>query len=105
MSKFNYLKLIHKFQPDKSINEVLLLETSPPSLLSIVTHSLGPGDIIRTSGKFTKPTKIPGKNYSKDEIVIKNADSGKGEFLNSYLTTITCYSFYNNKKKNINMLL
>lgn len=79
MSKFNYLKSIHKFQPDKSINEVLLLETSPPSLLSIVTHSLGPGDIIRTSGKFTKPTKIPGKNYSKDEIVIKNADSGKGE--------------------------
>lgn len=41
--------------------------------------SLGPNDIIRNSGKFSKPTKIPGKNYSKDEIVIRNADSGKGE--------------------------
>lgn len=39
---------------------------------------LAPGEIIRTSGKFTKPTKIPGKNYSKDEVVIRNADSGKG---------------------------
>lgn len=39
---------------------------------------LGPGEIIKTSGKFTKPTKIPGKNYSKDEVVIRNADSGKG---------------------------
>ncbi|XP_077296519.1 eukaryotic translation initiation factor mextil isoform X2 [Arctopsyche grandis] len=38
---------------------------------------LGPGEIIKTSGKFTKPTKIPGKNYSKDEVVIRNADSGK----------------------------
>lgn len=24
--------------------------------------------------------KILGKNYSKDEIIIRNADSGKGEF-------------------------
>lgn len=40
--------------------------------------ALAPGELIRNSGKFTKPTKIPGKNYSKDEIVIRNADSGKG---------------------------
>ncbi|XP_055371855.1 eukaryotic translation initiation factor 4E-binding protein Mextli isoform X2 [Condylostylus longicornis] len=38
---------------------------------------LGPGEVIRNSGKFSKPTKIPGKNYSKDEVVIRNADSGK----------------------------
>ncbi|KAK7078067.1 hypothetical protein SK128_021783 [Halocaridina rubra] len=38
---------------------------------------LGPGEIIRCSGKFAKPTRIPGKNYCKDEVVIRNADSGK----------------------------
>ena len=30
-----------------------------------------------SSGKFSQPTKIPGKNYFKDEVVIRNADSGK----------------------------
>ena len=40
---------------------------------------LGPGEVIRNSGKFTKPTKIPGKTYFKDEVVIRNADSGKGK--------------------------
>jgi len=44
--------------------------TPTPSLL-------GPGEIIRASGKFAKPTRIPGKNYCKDEVVIRNADSGK----------------------------
>ncbi|XP_076330328.1 eukaryotic translation initiation factor 4E-binding protein Mextli-like isoform X3 [Tachypleus tridentatus] len=39
--------------------------------------SLAPGDVFKSSGKFTKPTKIPGKNYFKDEIVIRNSDSGK----------------------------
>lgn len=39
---------------------------------------LGPGEIIKPSGKFSKPTRIPGKNYCKDEVVIRNADSGKG---------------------------
>lgn len=46
---------------------------------SLAAACLGPNEIIRNSGKFSKPTKIPGKNYSKDEIVIRNADSGKGE--------------------------
>ncbi|XP_055852173.1 eukaryotic translation initiation factor 4E-binding protein Mextli isoform X2 [Episyrphus balteatus] len=41
------------------------------------TQLLGPGEIIRNSGKFPKPTKIPGKTYCKDEVVIRNADSGK----------------------------
>lgn len=41
--------------------------------------ALAPGELIRTSGKFPKPTKIPGKTYCKDEIVIRNADSGKGK--------------------------
>ncbi|XP_030241397.1 eukaryotic translation initiation factor 4E-binding protein Mextli isoform X4 [Drosophila navojoa] len=38
---------------------------------------LPPGAVIRNSGKFPKPTKIPGKTYCKDEVVIRNADSGK----------------------------
>jgi hypothetical protein len=41
---------------------------------------LSPGEVIKTSGKFAKPTKIPGKNYCKDEVVIRNSDSGKGEY-------------------------
>lgn len=54
-----------------------LLDTSPSSVLT--QNLLNPGEVIRTSGKFVKPTKIPGKNYSKDEVVIRNADSGKGK--------------------------
>ncbi|XP_053604365.1 eukaryotic translation initiation factor 4E-binding protein Mextli isoform X6 [Plodia interpunctella] len=48
----------------------LAAPAEPPALL-------GPGEVIKPSGKFPKPTKIPGKNYSKDEVVIRNADSGK----------------------------
>jgi hypothetical protein len=40
---------------------------------------LAPGEVLKTSGKFPRPTKIPNKNYCKDEVVIRNADSGKGE--------------------------
>ncbi|XP_034233990.1 eukaryotic translation initiation factor 4E-binding protein Mextli isoform X1 [Thrips palmi] len=38
---------------------------------------LNPGEILKTSGKYPKPTKIPNKNYCKDEVVIRNSDSGK----------------------------
>lgn len=54
-----------------SVSPTLAAPTEPPTLL-------GPGEVIKPSGKFPKPTKIPGKNYSKDEVVIRNADSGKG---------------------------
>lgn len=59
-----------------------LLGTSPSIGMGVasVGQSLLPGEIVKNSGKFSKPTKIPGKNYSKDEIIIRNADSGKGEF-------------------------
>ncbi|XP_047041976.1 eukaryotic translation initiation factor 4E-binding protein Mextli isoform X4 [Helicoverpa zea] len=53
-----------------SVSPTLAAPAEPPALL-------GPGEIIKPSGKFPKPTKIPGKNYSKDEVVIRNADSGK----------------------------
>ncbi|XP_073942043.1 eukaryotic translation initiation factor mextil isoform X1 [Choristoneura fumiferana] len=48
----------------------LAAPAEPPAMLA-------PGEVIKPSGKFPKPTKIPGKNYSKDEVVIRNADSGK----------------------------
>ena len=31
------------------------------------------------SGKFSRPTQPPGKSYFKDEVVIRNSDSGKGK--------------------------
>lgn len=58
------------------LQDTSMLDTSPSSTLA--SNMLNPGEVIRTSGKFGKPTKIPGKNYSKDEVVIRNADSGKG---------------------------
>lgn len=68
------------FQPEISqamMIDLTLLGTSPPSPTQN-SQILSPGELIRASGKFNKPTKIPGKNYSKDEVVIRNADSGKG---------------------------
>ncbi|XP_072762859.1 eukaryotic translation initiation factor 4E-binding protein Mextli isoform X2 [Anoplolepis gracilipes] len=58
--------------PTNSLSSPLLVMTSPTS-----TPILGPGEVIKNSGKFTKPTRIPGKNYCKDEVVIRNSDSGK----------------------------
>uniref|UniRef100_A0A0N7ZAV7 K Homology domain-containing protein n=1 Tax=Scylla olivacea TaxID=85551 RepID=A0A0N7ZAV7_SCYOL len=51
--------------------------TQPSTQTPATPTLLGPGEIIKNSGKFAKPTRIPGKNYCKDEVVIRNADSGK----------------------------
>ncbi|KAJ1526224.1 hypothetical protein ONE63_009381 [Megalurothrips usitatus] len=51
--------------------------TPSPSPTTPQPTLLSPGEILKTSGKFPKPTKIPNKNYCKDEIVIRNSDSGK----------------------------
>lgn len=70
-------------QPDLgAMLDLTLLGTSPPgsgATSAAAVPILNPGELLRNSGKFTKPTKIPGKNYSKDEVVIRNADSGKGK--------------------------
>ncbi|CAG2062836.1 unnamed protein product [Timema podura] len=64
-----------------------LLSMSPTMLGPVASPTtpqpplLSPGEIIKTSGKFGKPTKIPGKNYCKDEVVIRNSDSGKANAL------------------------
>ncbi|XP_075212443.1 eukaryotic translation initiation factor mextil isoform X3 [Lycorma delicatula] len=44
---------------------------------ALPSPTLGPGEVLKKSGKYSKPTKIPGKNYCKDEVVIRNSDSGK----------------------------
>ncbi|XP_047000774.1 eukaryotic translation initiation factor 4E-binding protein Mextli-like [Schistocerca americana] len=56
--------------PTALAHAVITPTTPQPSLLN-------PGEVIKASGKFAEPTKIPGKNYCKDEVVIRNSDSGK----------------------------
>lgn len=65
---------------------MIMMGISPSSVsmsmgigMATTGQSLLPGEIVKNSGKFAKPTKIPGKNYSKDEIIIRNQDSGKGK--------------------------
>lgn len=60
-----------------SISPNTLLNVQNQNLTNVAGISLAPGELLRSSGKFTKPTKIVGKNYFKDEIVIRNCDSGK----------------------------
>ncbi|XP_021939688.1 eukaryotic translation initiation factor 4E-binding protein Mextli isoform X2 [Zootermopsis nevadensis] len=84
--------LIAYYKAKTSIeNQDMLPVPDTPTLLSMASPLLGTsssptqsqalllssGEIIKTSGKFAKPTKIPGKNYCKDEVVIRNSDSGK----------------------------
>ncbi|KAG8238735.1 hypothetical protein J437_LFUL018270, partial [Ladona fulva] len=38
---------------------------------------LNQGEVVKPSGKYSNPTKIPNKNYYRDEVVIRNSDSGK----------------------------
>jgi len=40
-------------------------------------NNLGVGEVLAQSGRFREPSKIVGKNYYKDEVVIRNGDSGK----------------------------
>ncbi|XP_053210490.1 uncharacterized protein LOC128394224 isoform X2 [Panonychus citri] len=51
-------------------------QSSPESTDSSMSPSSS-GDVIKHSGKFQKPVKVPGKNFVKDEFIIKNCDSGK----------------------------
>lgn len=74
-----------------SVSPTLAAPAEPPTLLA-------PGEVIKPSGKFPKPTKIPGKNYSKDEVVIRNADSGKGT-LNLQINVPFCTSLWIDKSE------
>ncbi|KAK5645749.1 hypothetical protein RI129_004213 [Pyrocoelia pectoralis] len=69
----------------KKMNQYVQIEASESassltdSMISTASAAplLCPGEIIKQSGKFPRPTHIPGKHYYKDEVVIRNADSGK----------------------------
>ncbi|XP_046746979.1 eukaryotic translation initiation factor 4E-binding protein Mextli isoform X2 [Diprion similis] len=76
----------HKLSHLDSQGDVPLTPDTPTNLLTsnlmpmpspTAPPILGPGEVIKNSGKFSKPTRIPGKNYCKDEVVIRNSDSGK----------------------------
>ncbi|XP_064467209.1 uncharacterized protein LOC135378196 isoform X2 [Ornithodoros turicata] len=54
-----------------SVHQMPVVPSASPPL------SLQPTEVIKSSGKFGKPAKIPGRNFLKDEVVIRNADSGK----------------------------
>lgn len=45
---------------------------------------LQPGEVVKYSGKFDNAnntlTTVQAKSFIKDEVVIRNADSGKGNF-------------------------
>ena len=38
-----------------------------------------PREVMISSGKYSGPTQPQGKSYFKDEVVIRNSDSGKGK--------------------------
>ncbi|XP_045106952.1 eukaryotic translation initiation factor 4E-binding protein Mextli-like isoform X5 [Portunus trituberculatus] len=65
-----FQQTIYSQLPQQTPTQPQVQTPATPTLLS-------PGEIIKNSGKFAKPTRIPGKNYCKDEVVIRNADSGK----------------------------
>ena len=67
------------FQIDMSDSATSLSDSMCSMSVSTSPPLLGPGEVLKPSGKFSKPTRIPGKKYCKDEVVIRNADSGKGE--------------------------
>ncbi|XP_073988606.1 eukaryotic translation initiation factor mextil isoform X2 [Rhodnius prolixus] len=68
-----------------SVNAYYLTRCSIPEVndgfdaspVSNAATILSPGEIIKSSGKYSSPTKVPGKNYYRDEVVIRNSDSGK----------------------------
>ena len=48
------------------------------------TSIVPPGEVMISSGKYSGPTQPHGKSYFKDEVFIRNADSGKGTLLNIF---------------------
>merc|ERR1719220_1217646 len=42
-----------------------------------VSSVIPSGEVMMSSGKYTGPTQPHGKSYFKDEVYIRNADSGK----------------------------
>ncbi|CAH0557542.1 unnamed protein product [Brassicogethes aeneus] len=77
MNMYYRKKINQCSQIEMSDSATSLCESMSSMIMSASPPLLAPGEIIKPSGKFTKPTRIPGKKYCKDEVVIRNADSGK----------------------------
>ena len=54
----------------------ILNQLLPHQNTSIVPN----GEVMVSSGKYSGPTQPHGKSYFKDEVFIRNADSGKGTY-------------------------
>jgi hypothetical protein len=74
-----YRKKVNQYSQIDMSDSATSLSESMCSMMSMSASPplLGPGEVLKPSGKFSKPTRIPGKKYCKDEVVIRNADSGK----------------------------
>jgi len=72
-----------KFLASASANLSSLLSVNPASGdQALPTPPVPPGQVMVSSGKFDRPSRVPGKQPQqqfKDEVVIRNADSGKVE--------------------------
>ncbi|KYB27256.1 hypothetical protein TcasGA2_TC014442 [Tribolium castaneum] len=77
MDQYYRRKANEYVQIDMSDSATSLNESMCSMTMSASPPLLGPGEVLKPSGKFSKPTRIPGKKYCKDEVVIRNADSGK----------------------------
>ena len=83
--KLNMMESSDKMRDMRDSPAGMMCQTAPVSLNANAPDFtpgsgqclLVPGEVVGSSGKFSQPTKIPGKNYYKDEVVIRNADSGK----------------------------
>jgi hypothetical protein len=77
-----YRKKVNQYSQIDMSDSATSLSESMCSMMSMSASPplLGPGEVLKPSGKFSKPTRIPGKKYCKDEVVIRNADSGKGRY-------------------------
>ena len=51
---------------------------------SVLIPAVPSGQVLIPSGKFEKPSKVSGKSNFKDEVVIRNADSGKGKTISHF---------------------
>ncbi|KYB27257.1 hypothetical protein TcasGA2_TC014442 [Tribolium castaneum] len=83
MDQYYRRKANEYVQIDMSDSATSLNESMCSMTMSASPPLLGPGEVLKPSGKFSKPTRIPGKKYCKDEVVIRNADSGKGRCLHN----------------------
>ncbi|EEB17349.1 conserved hypothetical protein [Pediculus humanus corporis] len=65
-----------------SLSSASAFQNTPVSNTTANTNApqhllLGPGELVKSSGKYAIPTKISGKDFYTFEVVIRNSDSGK----------------------------